>query len=464
MPFLRNEKRLPVVVAASCSIGHFDHYLYDAMVEDLMYEPDKGAIASFAATRVTYPDPNEEMNNAFVDTLFRNPFMKPYVGAAAVKAKIAIPGGNSRRYTLFGDPATRLSFPDYAVSSLEPPDSLVPLGKTSYAAEITDDGGQVEGSFQGYAQVDAYAPPRRKVADECTCIATGWWDTGDLLFSGTVPVNSGSLEASFIVPANVPASLPADTQYTKNSRIYAYAWAGGEDAYGVLDSIPITSTALETGDTIAPAISLSFLGSGLEGGESVPQGAPLVIELADPSGINLTGAPGFQILAEVDGGNALKADITDAFSYNVGSFTEGSMEFTMPDISTGPHLFSFRATDNALNTGRESVNIIVTEEGVLALENALVYPNPFRTSCTLTFDLNSPALVTVKIFTTGGRLIRTMTHSGRTGFNTLTWDGRDGKGDGVANGAYLLKLIARSLVPGGAGGEDEAMLKALCVR
>lgn len=463
MPFLKNEMRLPVVVAASCSIGHFDHFLYDAMVEDLTYLPDKGAIASFAATRVTYSDPNRDMNNAFVDTLFREPFTKPYVGVAAVKAKIAIPGGNGRRYTLFGDPATRLAFPDLAVRSVAEPDSFVPLAKTSYTAEVTD-GGERQGSFQGYAQVDAYAPPRRRVADECTCIVTSWWDTGDPLYSGAVPVASGSLEASFIVPANIPMSLPADTQFTKNSRIYTYAWAGSGDAYGVVDSIPITGTAAESGDTVGPALVLLFLGAELAGGESVPRGAPLSVEIADPSGINLTGAPGFQILAEVDDGNALRQDVTEEFAYDVGSFTEGKFEFTVPEVPTGPHMFSFRATDNALNTGRTSVNLIVAEEGVLALENALLYPNPFRTSCTLTFDLNSPALVTVKIFTTGGRLIRRMTHSGTAGFNALTWDGKDGKGDLVANGAYMVKIIAKSLLPGGPGGEDEAMLKALCVK
>jgi hypothetical protein len=454
---LKNENRLPLIIAASCSIGHFDHYLYDGMVEDLLVEPGGGAIASFAATRVTYPDPNRDMNNAFVDSLFKDPHTTPFLGAAAVRAKIAIPGGNSRRYTLFGDPATRLAFPNLPVYSTQSPDSLAPLGTSSYSGEVVS--GEVKDeSFDGYAQVDVYAPPRRRVADNCSCITTSYWDTGSLLFSGSVPVNSGSLDATFVVPGNIPSSVPADTQHTKNSRIY------GGDAYGVVDSIPLSQTADGTMDTIPPDFTISFMGKTLEGGEEIPEGASLMVQLNDPSGINLTGAPGFQILAEVDEGSSFRADISESFKYNVGSYTTGSMDFLIPDVSMGPHLFSFRATDNALNTMRKGVNLSIVEEGDIDLDNALLYPNPFSSTCHITFDLTSSAMVTVKIFTTGGRLIKTIRYSGKAGFNSILWDGTDHKGDRIANGAYLIKIIAGPLSSDGHGNRDEAMLKALLVK
>ncbi len=460
---LKNKKRLPLVIAASCSIGHFDHFLYDGMVEDLMTEPGKGAIASFAATRVTYPDPNRDMNNAFVDTLFRDPHSPPFLGEATVKAKIAIPGGNSRRYTLFGDPATKLAFPDMAVSETEAPDSLVPLGTMSYRGEILS-GDVRDPAFDGYAQVDVFDPPRRRIADECECVVTSYWDTGRMLFTGSVPVTAGELAASFIVPGNIPSSIPADSEFTQNSRIYVYAWTGQEDAYGVVDSIPLSQVAIETGDTIPPEFFVRHLGSELRDAENIPAGTPLSIELSDPSGINLTAAPGFQILVELDEGRTFRTDMTGAFQYDVGSHEAGSLEFILPDVAAGPHLLSFRATDNALNTGRQSVQLNITEEEILAFENALVYPNPFSSSCTITFDLSSPAIVTAKIFTTGGRLIRTIRHSGNTGFNSFLWDGTDRKGDRIANGAYLIKLVAQTPGASGSNNRAEAMLKALLLK
>jgi len=463
MSLLNNGRRLPLVIAASCSIGHFDHFLFDSMVEDFMVEPGRGAIASFAATRVTYPDPNREMNNAIVDTLFREPYNAPYLGVAAVRAKIEITGGNSRRYTLFGDPATRFAFPNRPIISTAAPDTLAPLGKASYSAEVTD-GGVRYTTFNGYAQVDVFAPERRKYADECDCVTTSYWDTGTRLFSGSVPVSGGTMDAAFVVPGNIPLSLPADTLYTKNSRIYVYAWDAEGDAFGVVDSIPLSQVSVETGDTVPPALVVSFMGNALAGGEVVPTGASLDVQVSDPSGINLTDAPGFQILAEGDEGGSFRTVISDAFKYDIGSYTTGSARFVVPDIPAGSHMLSFRATDNALNTARESVNISVIEEGDLHIENALLYPNPFSSSCHLTFDLTTPAMVTVKIFTTGGRLIKTLRYSGNAGFNTITWDGTDHKGDGIANGAYLIKVIAGSLSSGGHGGRDEAMLKALLVK
>lgn len=463
MSLLKGESRLPLVVTASCSIGHFDHFLYDGMVEDFMVQPGGGAIASFAATRVTYSDPNQDINNALVDTLFKDPYEPQYLGVAAVKAKSIITGGNSRRYTLFGDPATRLATPYQAVNSLESPDSLAPFEKTSYSGEVVSDGVR-DASFDGYAQVDVYAPPRRREADECTCITTSYWDTGSLLFTGSVPVNSGSLTADFIVPGNIPSSLPADTQYTKNSRIYVYAWSDEGDAYGVVDSIPITQTSQGTNDTIPPELTIFSMGNELRGGEEIPEGSELSVALSDPNGINLTGAPGFQLLVEVDEGSAFRGDLTGAFKYNVGSYTTGSMEFQIPDLTVGPHFFSFRATDNALNTVRKGVSLNVMEEGLLNVTNALLYPNPFNSTCNITFDLTSSAIVTVKIFTTGGRLIKSLKYSGRAGFNSIQWDGTDHRGDKIANGAYLIKVIARSQSSNGPDSRDEAMLKALLLK
>ncbi len=463
LSLLRNRTRLPIVIAASCSIGHFDHFLYDGMVEDLLVMPGGGAIASFAATRVTYSDPNEMINNAFVENLFTDPNTKPYLGEAAVLAKIEVGGGNASRYTLFGDPATRLAFPDLPVQTLEAPDSLAPLGTAGYTGEVRRDGVR-DDTFDGYAQVDVYSPPSRKVADECECIATSYWDTGSLLFSGAVPVNSGSLDAAFVVPGNIPSSIPADTQYTKNSKIYLYAWSDSDDAYGSVDSIPLSQTAVATGDTSPPSISILHMGSMLEGGEEIPEGAPLSVTLSDPSGINLTGAPGFQILAEVDEGNTSRADISESFKYDVGSHTTGSMEFSIPEMPSGPHMITFRATDNALNTVRDGVNLNIVQESVLAIDNALLYPNPFASACDITFDLSSSAMVTVKIFSTGGRLIKTLKHGGSAGFNSINWDGTDHKGDRIANGAYLVKVIASSIASQGNEGRDEAMLKALLVK
>jgi flagellar hook assembly protein FlgD len=71
------------------------------------------------------------------------------------------------------------------------------------------------------------------------------------------------------------------------------------------------------------------------------------------------------------------------------------------------------------------------------------YPNPYDPESgplRLLFTLSRSAEVTVRIYTVSGRLVRGETLAGTRGPNAFRWDGRDGRGDPVANGVYLVLL------------------------
>ncbi len=74
------------------------------------------------------------------------------------------------------------------------------------------------------------------------------------------------------------------------------------------------------------------------------------------------------------------------------------------------------------------------------------FPNPFGhdyRSTTIYYWLTSPCDVVVSIYDRFGNLVREWPKTARsTGPNYLTWDGRNGKGTYVANGAYLLAIRA----------------------
>ena len=78
------------------------------------------------------------------------------------------------------------------------------------------------------------------------------------------------------------------------------------------------------------------------------------------------------------------------------------------------------------------------------------YPNPFHPGeapTTIAYKLDDNATVTVKIFTLTGGLVYEKSFSpgsqgGSAGLNQFTWDGRNGKGDVVASGGYVLHLEA----------------------
>lgn len=71
------------------------------------------------------------------------------------------------------------------------------------------------------------------------------------------------------------------------------------------------------------------------------------------------------------------------------------------------------------------------------------YPNPFNPSTTITFDLSEDANVKIAIYDMTGRLIRELVNQTMTiGSKTISWDGKDDRGNPVSGGIYFYKLQA----------------------
>jgi hypothetical protein len=78
------------------------------------------------------------------------------------------------------------------------------------------------------------------------------------------------------------------------------------------------------------------------------------------------------------------------------------------------------------------------------------YPNPFHpgeSPTTIAYKLDDNATVTLKIYTLTGGLVweKSFTpgsQGGSAGLNTVLWDGKNGKGDIVASGGYVLHIEA----------------------
>ncbi len=81
------------------------------------------------------------------------------------------------------------------------------------------------------------------------------------------------------------------------------------------------------------------------------------------------------------------------------------------------------------------------------------YPNPFHPPAegtTIAYKLDDDATVTVRIFTHGGDLVRSLSFGrggpgGRTGLNEFAWDGRNGAGTVVSSGGYIALIEAQGV-------------------
>lgn len=102
---------------------------------------------------------------------------------------------------------------------------------------------------------------------------------------------------------------------------------------------------------------------------------------------------------------------------------------------------------NAAIPLRTSVDENKPRKSLLAPEQFQLYPNypnPFRDSTTLQYRLAVSAEVTLKIFDVEGRLVKVLHEKAERAPNhyNLVWDGRDGSGNAVASGSYLVQLEA----------------------
>jgi hypothetical protein len=84
-------------------------------------------------------------------------------------------------------------------------------------------------------------------------------------------------------------------------------------------------------------------------------------------------------------------------------------------------------------------------------------PNPFYSSTLLAFDLLRPSRVTLQVYDTSGRLVRTLLddEERNEGLHETFWDGRDGAGCQVASGVYFCRAAL---------GSDEVSTKLVLIR
>jgi len=79
------------------------------------------------------------------------------------------------------------------------------------------------------------------------------------------------------------------------------------------------------------------------------------------------------------------------------------------------------------------------------------YPNPFHAgseATTIAYKLNDFATVTLRVYTNSGSLVRRVVfdrgaQGGSPGLNQWNWDGRNGRGEVVASGGYLVLIEAQ---------------------
>ena len=125
----------------------------------------------------------------------------------------------------------------------------------------------------------------------------------------------------------------------------------------------------------------------------------------------------------------------DTYTYNLnGVLVSYNYQGWSPDPGGGETTSTAQYIWSHVGTGTEPDTAVPTI-------NLSAFPNTFRNSTILSFELEKAGLTNLSIYNLKGQKVRTL-QSGllAKGIHTLTWNGKDDIGKPVSSGIYLFRL------------------------
>ncbi len=471
---LDNRDALPIFVTATCSFGRWDLSNEQSGAEELLLNPDGGAIALLTTVRSVYTSGNSQSLNVGLNVALNDQLFQPddqgnprRIGDALRLTKNTRVGfeGNNRKFNLLGDPTMRIGTADRraAITDLggrpfsDRKLQLSALDRTTIRGEIRSPSGTVDTGFNGTVSLTVYDAERRVAIppDMRRYMPRPYYTVReDLIWRGRTAVEGGRFEATFVVPKDISYS-------DMDGRITAYSTSGNAHAHGFTEKFVVGGTAANIpDDTDGPAIEVFLGDEAFTSGQLTVPNPEVLVKLFDESGINTVGAGvGHEMLLIVDGDEENAVNIGGFYESDEDSYQKGRVRYAFSeDLDPGTHNVEVRAWDVLNNSTREAVEFVVTESEALQIRNTLNYPNPTLGPTRFVFEHNQPAgtpvTARIRIYSLAGRPVRTIETIDFLpgGAMHLVWDGTDDEYVRLPPGVYLYKL---RVAIEGADGESQ---------
>lgn len=227
-----NNTNLPLMITASCETSRYDNPELVSFGEQFLLHPTAGNIATYSTTRLVFSSPNFVLNQDIYNSIFTKVNGKfKTIGEVFKEVKnlnASVP--NNRNFTLLGDPALTLNFPEYVVNAIHP-DTLQSNINNSITGQIEDDNSNLQSWFNGNLIVFVQG-----TKDTIYTLANDggspfvFEERRDTIFYDTIPITNGVF--SFNLNLN-----NAQNHIIGNAKISYYAFDGLVDASGCNDSI-----------------------------------------------------------------------------------------------------------------------------------------------------------------------------------------------------------------------------------
>jgi hypothetical protein len=461
MKELSNANKLFLFITASCEVSRYDNPGYTSAGEYAFFNAGGGAIALFSTVRVVYASPNFLLNKSIYQSVLKpiNNQM-PALGDVYLYAKTQSGGNsiNSRNFALLGDPALKLAYPKYSVTTdtinLSPvtpssSDTIKALSLVTISGHLTDENGISLNTYNGVIYPTVYD----KYQSLTTLSNKGSAESPpfnfklqkNILFNGKASVRNGYFRFSFVVPKDIAY------QYGPG-RISYYAENGSTDASGHYEKIIIGGTDENAPpDNLGPEMRLYMNNDKFVFGGLTNDHPDIYSVLYDDNGINIVGnAVGHDITAILDANTKSPINLNDYYKADLNTYKSGTIRYPLSDLSEGKHSLKLKAWDVYNNSSETYTEFIVSKSAQVALKHVLNYPNPFTTKTSFFFEHNQANIsieVLIQIFTVSGKLVKTIDQIVYSdGFRTegIDWDGKDDFGDNIGRGVYIYRVKVRT--------------------
>ena len=452
-----SSSRLPICFTASCEFTRFD--AADTSAGELAFLNSKGGvIAMISASRVVYDSPNDRLNNEFIKTLFATEGGKRLrLGDVVRLSKRSIDDGtgttkaNKLNFNLMGDPALMPAYPDYKVEVDEFAGPLTDEwpyvkagGKVTVKGHILTPEGEPADDFTGTVQPFVYDSKEEvSTLNSLNKGAVTYTDYMKVLFSGVDSVRNGRFELTFPVPLDINYS---DGQGLLN--LYACD-ADKREAGGTFGNFLVGGTADDLpAEGEGPKMTVYLNTPDFPWGGQVNETPCFMAELEDEDGINTVGnGIGHDLSLCIDGKTTYT--LNDYYTPVAGSYTKGTVAYSIPALSEGKHTLTFRAWDIMNNSSVQSLDFEVVNGLRPGLFSITCSNSPARTGTKFILSHDRPGSeldVRIAVCDFAGRELWVHTEHGISsgGYYYIDWDLCSNGGQRLAPGIYLYRASISS--------------------
>ncbi|WKK75930.2 type IX secretion system sortase PorU [Marivirga salinae] len=446
-----NLDRLPLFVTATCEYGRFDNPNVVSGAQEMLLKKDGGAIALLTTSRPVESSSNATLNQAFFANVFKSEGGSPQKLGDIIRntKNSGIVGVKNRNFILLGDPAVTLAEPknnlriEEVVNENGNTDTLNSMAKITVSGIVENSSGQKLTNFIGELTAELYDKPVESNTIDPAENEFEFLTYNQVLYRGKSTVNNGDFDFTFYVPKEINYAID-------NGKFSLYAKQEGslEDASGFNDHFLIGGSNLMTNqDNVGPDIDIFLNDRAFVNGGKTGSNVELIIDLFDEHGISIANSsinPG--ITLSIDGNSEVK--LNDFFYYNLDSYQEGSLSYSISNLSEGNHYLTVTALDVFNNMSKSTIDFEVVGNNQISILNFTMFPNP--ASEEVNFRLrqnrkNENVEFSYQILNNQGQLIYSHSYQTNDDFRQDVWNLKDSNGRKLSPGIYFVRVFLRSV-------------------